>query len=203
MGSAHQLWVLRNVSLELLGCYCVSKRVDFDHLMWISQKQWAKATDQPRDTQGILGWDWRGTLKGYGLIAWCDEPYVILYHYDVFLCHHWQVLLSTTQSASLRGCEFMILISASLRALVYSICIDISTPFLWTHGSFSLFAHHAPTISHVLVFPRCGYLLEPARLEASLCSCCVHCCFSRVVSPPGVPSARPPAAVHSLGLRQH
>ena len=34
-----------------------------------------------------------------------------------------------------------------------------------------------------LCFPRCGYLLEPARLEeASLCSCCVPCCFPRVVS---------------------
>ena len=49
---------------------------------------------------------------------------------------------------------------------------------------FFLFTHHAPTISHVLVFPRCGCLLEPARLDASLCSCCVPCCFPRVVSPP-------------------
>ena len=78
MGSAHQLWVLRNVSLELLGCYCVSKRVDFDHLMWILQK---KTSKHNWSSQGILGWDWGGTLKGYGLIAWCDEPYAILYDY--------------------------------------------------------------------------------------------------------------------------
>ena len=117
MGSAHQLWVLRNVSLELLGCYCVSKRVDFDHLMWISQK---KISKHNWSSQGILGWDWGGTLKGYGLIAWCDEPYAILYYYDVFFCHHWQVLLSTLQLASLRGSKFMNLIRATLRVLVHT-----------------------------------------------------------------------------------
>ena len=69
--------------------------------------------------QGILGWDWGGTLKGYSLISWCDEPYVILYYYDVFFCHHWQVLLSTLQLASLRGSKFMNLIRATLRALAY------------------------------------------------------------------------------------
>ena len=51
------------------------------------------------------------------LIAWCDEPYVILYYYDVFFCHHWQVFLSTLQLAPLRGSKFMNLIRATLRAL--------------------------------------------------------------------------------------
>ena len=49
--------------------------------MWILQKNMSKHN---WSSQGILGWDWGGTLKGYSLIAWCDEPYVILYHYDVF-----------------------------------------------------------------------------------------------------------------------
>ena len=41
-----------------------------------------------------------------------------------------------------------------------------------------------PFLISSFFLPRCSYLLEPARLEeASLCSCCVTCCFPRVVSP--------------------
>ena len=76
MGSAHQLWVLRNVSLELLGWYCVSKRVDFDHLMWISQDKWANTTDHPR-----VYWGETGAVPSRDMVWLLDvmNPMVILY----------------------------------------------------------------------------------------------------------------------------
>ena len=127
MGSTHQLWVLRNVSWEVPTNYGYLETCHWSFwgvtacqnvsilTIWcefrknMSKHNWS--------SQGILGWDWGGTLKGYGLIAWCDEPYAILYYY--FFCHHWQVLLSTLQLASLRGSKFMNLIRATLRALVH------------------------------------------------------------------------------------
>ena len=120
MGSTHQLWVLRNVSLEILGCSCVLKRIDFDHLMWFSPQK----NKNNCSSQGILRWDWGGALNGYGLIAWCDEPYVILYYYDMFSCHHSPLMLSPLQLASLRGFKSMKLVTGTLRALVnVYICI--------------------------------------------------------------------------------
>ena len=94
-------------------------------------------------SQGILGWDWGGALNGYGLIAWCDEPYVILYYYDVFFCHHSPLLLSTLQLASLRGFKFMNLIKGTLRALVYR---RVYCVYIWKfHPSSSTLHRVSPT----------------------------------------------------------
>ena len=55
MGSVHQLRVLRNVSLELLGRYCVSKRVDIDHLVRFYPKENANTIDHPKVYWGETG----------------------------------------------------------------------------------------------------------------------------------------------------
>ena len=86
----------------------------------------------------------------------------------------------------------------NIHIYIYTVCIYMSKDFLTNiKPRFSIYPPMCPPfLIYSFFLPPCSYLLEPARLEeASLCSCCVTCCFPRVVSPLAFRSAsgnRPP-----------